>query len=99
MADFLQGPDIQEVDLTHYLGKVGDTIRVRVTDGFRVDQVQVRITNGDGTMLEGGSAVQDTNVLDWIYTATRSNSTLQGDKITVQAFDLPGNQSQEETTL
>ena len=31
-----------------YKGAVGDTIRIRATDDFKVKQVQVTITNADG---------------------------------------------------
>lgn len=99
VADFLKGPDIQEIDLSDYSGDPGDTIRVRVTDGFRVDAVRVIITNGDGSQVEAGDAVQQQKAIDWVYTATASNPNLNGDKITVQALDVPGNRSEEERTL
>jgi hypothetical protein len=99
VADFLQGPDIQEIDLSDYNGDPGDTIKVRVTDGFRVDAVRVLITNGDGSQVEAGDAVQQQNVVDWVYTATANNTSIAGDKITIQALDLPGNRSEAERTL
>jgi hypothetical protein len=95
----MDAPDIQEIDLTDYSGDPGDTIRIRVTDGFRVEKVLVTITNSNGTQVETGTAVQQDNDVDWVYTATASNTNLTGDKITIQAQDLPGNTSEEERTL
>jgi hypothetical protein len=83
VADFMQAPDIQEIDLSDYSGDAGDTIRVRVTDGFRVETVRVIITNGDGSQVEAGDAVQQQNAVDWVYTATVNNASLNGDKITI----------------
>jgi hypothetical protein len=35
----------------------------------------------------------------WIYTATRLNGMLEGDRIVITASDLPGNVTTEEQTL
>jgi len=91
VGDFFNAPDIDEVDLTHYKGALGDTIRVRATDDFRVTQVQVSIVNADGSVVEEGNAVQQANGIDWLYTATVANESLAGDKIVVRASDKPGN--------
>lgn len=99
VADFMQGPDIQEIDLSDYSGDPGDMIRVRVTDGFKVETVRVIITNGDGSQVEAGNAVQQQNAVDWVYTATTRNASLNGDKITIQALDMPGNRSEKERML
>jgi len=99
VADFMQAPNIREVDLNAYTGQAGDAIRVRVTDDFRVAGVTVRIENGDGTLVEEGRATADANGLDWRYTATASNASLDGDKITITASDKPGNRSTDNRTL
>ncbi|MBG8553682.1 Ig-like domain-containing protein [Hymenobacter guriensis] len=99
VADFMQAPDIHEIDLSRYNGKIGDKLRVRVTDDFRVQAVTVRIENGDGTLVEEGAAVQEANGLDWTFTATKANASLAGDKITISATDRPGNLSKETKTL
>ncbi|MES2731206.1 MAG: hypothetical protein V4714_05635 [Bacteroidota bacterium] len=91
VADFLRGPDIEEIEFTNYTGKVGDTIRIRVMDNFRVDDVHVTIENTDGSLVEKGNALQQPNVIDWLYTATKANASLDGDKITIRANDFPGN--------
>ncbi|MCB2408782.1 hypothetical protein [Hymenobacter lucidus] len=99
VADFLQAPDIREIDLREYAGKVGDTIRARVTDNFKVAAVAVRIENGDGSLVEEGPAVQQPNAVDWVYTAKKANTSLEGDKITIRATDRPGNPTTETRTL
>ena len=99
VADFFHAPDIEEVDLTAYTGAVGDPIRVRAVDDFKVVKVHVAIFNGDGTTVEEGDAVQDENALDWIYTATAVNESLEGDKIVVTASDNPGNVTENEQVI
>ncbi|MCR5886437.1 hypothetical protein LRS06_01340 [Hymenobacter sp. J193] len=99
VADFMQAPDIHEIDLTYYTGKIGDTLRVRVTDDFRVQAVTVRIENGDGTLVEEGAAVPNANGLDWTFTAKKANASLVGDKITIRATDKPGNLNTTTRTL
>jgi hypothetical protein len=99
VADFLQAPDIHEIELTDYQGRIGDTIRVRVTDNFRVQAVQLRIENADSSLVEQTAAVRQPNGLDWVFTATAANSSLNGDKITILATDKPGNQTTETRQL
>ncbi len=76
-----------------------DTIRVRVTDDFRVEQAQVSILNSDGTLVEEGNAEQQANAIDWVYTATVANEATEGDKIVVRATDRPGNISALEQVM
>lgn len=99
VADFFNAPDIIEVDLTNYTGQIADTIRVKVTDDFKVKSVSVEILNPDGSLVEKGNAVIQANKVDWVYTATAVNASLIGDKITIKALDLPGNETKDEQTL
>lgn len=99
VADFCHSPDIDEIDVTAYQGAIGDTIRVRVTDDFKVEQVHVSIQNSDGSLVEEGDAVQQSNEIDWVYTATADNTSTEGDKIVIRATDKPGNLATEEQTL
>ncbi|GET49099.1 hypothetical protein RCZ02_19300 [Capnocytophaga felis] len=89
VADMLQAPKIEQIDLSGYTGQVGDTIKVRAYDDFKVTSVTVHIYNSDGSLVEEGNAVD--NGLDWVYTATQINADLSGDKIVVRATDLPTN--------
>jgi hypothetical protein len=99
VADFMQAPHIDEIDLTGYRGQAGDPIRVRATDDFKVALVRVSIHNADGTLVEEGDAAQQPNKLDWVYTATALNNSTVGDKITVRATDKPGRAGEQEMTL
>ncbi|TCN60149.1 hypothetical protein D0809_09455 [Flavobacterium circumlabens] len=99
VADMLGAPKIEEIDLSQYKGKKGDTISVKVTDDFKVVAVKVLIENADGTLVEEGNAKISANGLDWIYTATKENDDLTGDKITIQATDLPDNLTEKEQML
>jgi hypothetical protein len=99
IADFFQAPDIMEIDVSSYTGQVGEIIKVKVTDDFKVKAVRLSIQNDDGSLLEEGNAVQLGNSADWTYTATATNSSLTGDKITVTATDNPANLTTDEKTL
>ncbi len=99
VADFFHAPDFQSVDLNAYTGKIGDTIKVRVSDDFKVKEVSVTIQNADGTEVEKGNAVQMAGTDDWIFTAKKANASLDGDKIVVSASDIPGNISEKEEVI
>ncbi len=99
VADFMNAPSVDEVDVTSYHGAVGDTIRVRAIDDFKVVQVQLSIYNADGTMVEQGNAVQQDNKIDWLYTATANNESTAGDKIVIRASDKPGHFAEEERAM
>jgi hypothetical protein len=96
VADFLNAPEISEVNLEKYTGKIGDTIGVTVTDDFSVEEISVTIQNADGTQVEQGLAKKASGSLEWIYTATADNSSLEGDKIIIRASDLPGHVTERE---
>jgi len=99
VADFFHAPDIETVDLSKYSGKKGETITIRATDDFKVTEVRVTIYNADGTEVEQGLAVVSANGLDWVYTTTADNASLDGDRIVIRASDLPGNVTEEEQNL
>lgn len=99
LADFFRAPDIRELDVSAYTGAIGNTIRVRAIDDFKVKAVQVSIFSTTNELLEEGAAIIATNGLDWIYTTTKENSTPAGCKIKVQASDLPGNATIKEQVI
>jgi hypothetical protein len=98
VADYFNAPDIKDVDVSAYTGKAGDLITIKATDDFRVASVNVAIYNEDGSEVEHGLAVQK-NKVEWVYTATTDNPSLNGDKIVITASDLPGNVTEKEETL
>lgn len=93
VADFFHAPDIDTIDISGYTGKVGDKIKITVTDNFQVSEVNVNIYNADGTEVEQGAAVQSVNPSEWIFTAKATNESVEGDRIEVRATDLPGNET------
>lgn len=99
VADFMNAPEIDEVDVTKYTGEIGSKIRVRAIDDFEVARVYIKIENPDGTIAEEGEAIADPNGLDYIFTAKKKNTSLDGDKITILVNDLPGNETKKEQTL
>jgi hypothetical protein len=90
LEDFLSVPVVKSINTRNYKGTVGEKIAVRAMDDFRVASVRVQIVAANGTLLEEGKAEEDTNGLDWIYTATQANNLLAGSKITAIATDVPG---------
>jgi hypothetical protein len=99
IADFFNAPDINEIDVAGYTGAVGSKIIVKATDDFQVNRVHVKIENGDGSLVEEGDAVADAIGLNFTYTATVANASVAGDKITVTAYDNPGNETESSKTL
>jgi hypothetical protein len=95
VADFFHAPDIDSIDISGYTGKVGEVIKIKVTDDFKVSEVKVSIYNADGTEVEHGTAVQS-NFSEWVFTAQVANASVEGDRIEVKAYDLPGNESLKE---
>jgi len=97
VADFLNAPDISEIDLTNYQGRIGDTIRVKVIDDFKVKFVKINIYNQNGVLLERGHAFNQGDY--WLYTIVKENDNLDGDKIIIQASDIPGNLTEKQQII
>jgi hypothetical protein len=98
VADFLNVPEIETIDLSNYTGAPGDTIKVTAFDDVMVKTVHISIINADGTLVEEGEAVADASGTVWTYTALQCNDNLDGDKIVVSVADLPGNVVEESVT-
>jgi hypothetical protein len=98
LADFLNGPDIELVDISKYTGAPGDEIRIIASDNFAVESVFVNITNIDGSLVEEGYAVKGL-ANSWVYVAQQTNENLEGDRILITAADLPGNVTEQEEVL
>lgn len=100
LSDFFKAPVIAEIDVSNYSGSPGNTIRVLATDDFKVQTLWVSILNAAGAVVEEGAANAAPEGNDtWIYTATASNATPAGGKVSVQASDLPGNVTTKELAL
>jgi len=90
VADFLNAPLVDEIDLSTYGGKIGDKIRVRASDDVEVKGVTVEIRAQAGAILEQGAAVFTPAVGAWVYTATTDLAQGQAVSIDVSATDRPG---------
>ena len=90
-ADFLNAPSIDAIDLSEYSGRIGSQIFITVVDDFAVASVYVKIENSDGSIADEGYADPGLFRTEWTFAASQDNPVLKGDKITVTASDLPGN--------
>jgi hypothetical protein len=98
--DFMTVPKIHYTKIENYTGAVGDQVRIKATDNFRVTAITVSISRGEGKLLEEGAAVRDLRKpAMWTYTTTVANPELPGTIITVIAEDLPGNKGLQEITI
>lgn len=99
MADFLNQPDITELDLGTYTGTKGHAFTIQAEDDHLVADVQVAIYNPAGNLLEQGPAELHDNGVDWVYTTQKAIGQPKGSKLVVQASDLPGNVTTLEKVL
>jgi hypothetical protein len=93
VADFLNAPAVDEIDLSDYAGQIGDKIAVRASDDVEVKGVQVAIREQGGAVLEQGAAVLETASNTWVYTATTTLAQGQAVSIEVSATDRPGHKT------
>jgi len=95
VADFLNVPEIQDVDISGYTGQADEAIIVKAFDDFLVKQVRVTIQKPDGVEVENGLAEQD-EFGDWRFSTTASNDSVDGSKIIIEVMDHPGNKAIRE---
>jgi hypothetical protein len=91
LGDWLNPPQVLEIDLDYWDGAAQDLIRARAQDDVLVTGVRVEISDASGSVLEAGQAME-AGALWWEYTVTRP---LHGElNVTVFASDLQGNVAQ-----
>ena len=95
IGDWLNPPQILEVDLSRWNGAAQDLIRMRVQDDVKVAQVRLEIVNAEGVILEAGQATE-AGALWWEYAVTQPLSGAL--TVTVSASDLPGHVTQASET-
>jgi hypothetical protein len=88
VADFMRAPVVDQVDLSAYTGKAGETIRITASDDFEVAGVGVAIHDTAGAVLEQGAATLADGV--WNYVTTANLPPGQQVSIEVTATDRPG---------
>ncbi|HJR79232.1 MAG TPA: hypothetical protein VJ821_04100 [Anaerolineales bacterium] len=91
IADWFHPPQIVEVDVTHWSGQAGETIRVKAVDDTQVIQVSLVITDESGQVLEQGTADPGDGFW-WSYVTTAQANGKRCLQVTAQ--DRPGNQAQ-----
>ena len=99
LEDFLSIPVVKSIDTRSYKGAAGERLVIRAIDDFRVTGVQVEIYAPDSSLVETGEATQNTNGIDWTYTATKANNLSAGSTIKAIAVDVPGNEGTLEVIL
>lgn len=92
VADFIEAPSVDEIDLRDYDGEPGSTIRIRASDDFDVMAVHVVVSGPAGEEIERGGAIPSSRELDcWVYTATTSAPPHV--RVEATATDRPGNKT------
>jgi len=92
VADYLNPPSMDDLDLSAYEGKVGDSILITTHDDIGVVRVNVELTRTDGTNIEKGQAVE-LGIGNWAYIATVPVAAGTDIFIEANAFDRPGSKT------
>jgi hypothetical protein len=91
VADFFRPPVVDQVDLSKYLGAVGDEIAIQTHDNFKVVGAQVNIMLSNGQALESGTAIEAPPKSGrWVYTATQAATPGATVRVVVTVVDRPG---------
>jgi hypothetical protein len=73
VKDFMKVPKFSPLNLTNYLGQVGDPIKIHCADVIGLVSVEVSIEKQDGTDIEKGMAAElDAREGFWMYKATQA---------------------------
>src|SRR6266498_4158050 len=96
IGDILKAPKINTVDLTHYTGAMGDTIRVLAEDNVGVSRLKLTIYDkSDDDVVETAEKVLTDKIsgaAEWLYTATKAVPAETLIEVQVTAYDLAGNE-------
>lgn len=102
IGDILGAPKIDSVDLSKYLGAVGDTIRVLAEDSVGVSRLTLSIYDTTASqVVESGEKVIASNIaatVEWEYTATAAVTADHAIEVRVAAYDLAGNEIEMSKT-
>lgn len=99
IADYLHAPEIHNIDLDTYHGKVCDAIIISATDDFQVNGVMIEIFRDDGSLLELGVAQAIANGPEWVYYAQSVNDSPKGCKVIASVSDFAGNVTVKELII
>ncbi|WP_343670107.1 hypothetical protein, partial [Chitinophaga sp.] len=90
VKDAYRSPEIQNIQFEE------ETVVVTAKNEFRVAEVNVRVLDAAGGILERGKAVLGRNGVDWYY---KVSSLPPDGKLIIVAVDLPGNETVRELRL
>lgn len=94
VADRLGQPKILPLDLSEYMGRVGDPIRVITRDNVGVVDVEFSLVTVEGVLIEKGKAVEEgLGSGHWLYTATVAVPLASDIFIEAEAFDRAKNRT------
>ncbi len=96
LGDFLNAPVVDQIDVSAYNGKAGDTLRITASDDFEVAGVEVAIHDTGGAVLEHGAATAADG--HWNYVTTADLPPGQPISIEVTATDRPGHKTTKTQT-
>lgn len=91
MADFLNAPEIRDVDTSGFMGQPGNKLLIHASDHTGVQEVRVLITDLNGLPLEEGPAFLDDAPGRWVYSIQGRIVSEQFALIQITATDLAGN--------
>ncbi|RFM34766.1 hypothetical protein [Chitinophaga silvisoli] len=90
IKDAYNSPEIQQIRLED------EEVIVRAKDDFRIAEVEVKVIDAEGVIMEKGKAVLGRNGVDWHYKVA---ILPPGARIVVTAVDLPGNETVKELLM
>ncbi|WP_440133964.1 hypothetical protein [Chitinophaga sancti] len=90
VRDAYQSPEIQDIQFE------AETVVVTAKNEFRVAEVNVRVEDARGVILERGKAVLSRNGVHWSY---KVSTVPPGGKLVIVAVDLPGNETVRELKI
>ena len=89
IANFLNPPTIELVELGEYRGRVGDPIRILADDPIEVVSVTVTLRAAStGKVVESGSATRDHDV--WVYQCASAAENLREIRVEIAAANRAG---------
>jgi hypothetical protein len=92
IVDWLGAPKVLEINVDDWIGKIGQTIRVKARDNVMVARVEVVIRDANEKVLEMGTAVQsEEGSVWWTYTTQALVTMTPFPSVEAIAQDLPGN--------
>jgi len=90
VKDAYHSPEVQNIRLE------GEDVVVTAKNEFRVAEVEVKVIDAEGVIIERGQAVLGRNRVHWYYKTTALPA---GGKVVVVAENLPGYQTVKELLL